>query len=215
MTLEPGTRLGPFEIVSVLGAGGMGEVYKARDTRLDRTVAIKVLPEHADADSERRARFEREAKTIAGLNHPNICTLHDVGEHQGSMFLVMEHVTGETLADRLREGSLPPDQALVIATDIADALAAAHRQGIVHRDLKPGNVMLTKGRGAGGGALRAKLLDFGLAKLRGQGPSGGVLQSSVTTAAAPATEKGTILGTLPYMAPEQMEGKEADARSDI
>jgi serine/threonine protein kinase/Tfp pilus assembly protein PilF len=215
MTLEPGTRIGPFEIVGVLGTGGMGEVYKARDTRLDRTVAIKVLPEHASGDAERRARFEREAKTVAGLNHPNICTLHDVGEHQGSMFLVMEHVTGETLADRLLKGPLPPEEALSIATDIADALAAAHRQGIVHRDLKPGNVMLTKGRGAGGGALQAKLLDFGLAKLKGQGPSGGLLQSSVTTAAAPATEKGTILGTLPYMAPEQMEGKEADARSDI
>ena len=139
----------------------MGEVYKARDTRLDRRVAIKVLPTELSADPERRARFEREAKTIAGLNHPHICTLYDVGEHDGSTYLVMEHLQGETLADRLEKGPLPLDQALSVATEIADALAAAHRQGVIHRDLKPGNVMLTK---AG-----AKLLDFGLAKLTGHG----------------------------------------------
>src|SRR5512139_2567979 len=174
MSLEPATRLGPFEIVGVLGSGGMGEVYKARDTRLDRTVAIKVLPAYASADPERRARFEREAKTIAGLNHPNICTLHDVGEHEGSTFLVMEHLTGETLAQRLEKGPLPLEQALGVATEIADALSAAHRQGVIHRDLKPGNVMLTK---AG-----AKLLDFGLAKLKGHGeqPAAAHLASAPT-----------------------------------
>ena len=159
MTLSAGTRLGPYEILAAIGAGGMGEVYKARDTRLDRTVAIKILPAQVSADPERRARFEREAKTIAGLNHPHICTLHDVGQHEGSTFLVMEHLTGETLAQRLEKG--PLEQALAVATEIADALSAAHRQGVVHRDLKPGNVMLTK---AG-----AKLLDFGLAKLKGHG----------------------------------------------
>src|SRR5512139_1619975 len=158
MTLGSGTRLGPYEILAAIGAGGMGEVYKARDTRLDRSVAIKVLPPQFSADPERRVRFDREAKTIAGLSHPNICTLHDVGEHEGSTYLVMEHLTGETLAQRLQKGPLPLNQALGVATEIADALAAAHRQGVVHRDLKPGNVMLTK---AG-----AKLLDFGLAKLK-------------------------------------------------
>jgi len=161
MTLSPGARLGPYEILTAIGSGGMGEVYKARDTRLDRSVAIKVLPAQVSADPERRARFEREAKTIAGLNHPHICTLHDVGEHEGSTFLVMEHLTGETLAQRLEKGPLPLEQALGVATEIADALSAAHRQGVIHRDLKPGNVMLTR---AG-----AKLLDFGLAKLKGHG----------------------------------------------
>ncbi|MBP1636120.1 MAG: serine/threonine protein kinase, partial [Acidobacteria bacterium] len=144
MALESGARLGPYEILAAIGAGGMGEVYKARDTRLDRTVAIKILPPAAAADHERRARFEREAKTVAGLNHPHICTVYDVGDYGGSMFLVMEHLVGETLAARLRRGPLPPAQALAVATDVADALAAAHREGIVHRDLKPGNVMLGK-----------------------------------------------------------------------
>jgi len=207
LSLAAGTRLGPYEITSLIGAGGMGEVYGARDTRLDRSVAIKLLPPDLSADPERRARFEREAKTIAGLNHPHICTLHDVGDHDGSMFLVMEHVVGDTLAARLQKGPLPLEQALAVAAEIADALAAAHRQGIIHRDLKPGNVMLTK---AG-----AKLLDFGLAKLQ---PSGAAL-ASVTMSAAPtqepATGAGTILGTVPYMAPEQLEGKETDARSDL
>ena len=158
MALAPGVRLGPYEIVSALGAGGMGEVYKARDTRLDRTVAIKVLPEHVASDPALKQRFEREAKTISSLNHPHICTLHDVGNQDGVDFLVMEHLEGETLAQRLTKGALPLDQALRTAIHIADALDKAHRQGIVHRDLKPGNIMLTK--------TGAKLLDFGFAKLR-------------------------------------------------
>jgi eukaryotic-like serine/threonine-protein kinase len=208
MTLSPGTRLGPYEIQSAIGAGGMGEVYKARDTRLDRSVAIKVLPAQISADPERRARFEREAKTIVGLNHPHICTLHDVGEHEGSTFLVMEHVTGETLAQRVAKGPLPLEQALTVATEIADALSAAHRQGVVHRDLKPGNVMLTKGG--------AKLLDFGLAKLKGHGeqPAAAHL-ASAPTQSTPLTGEGMIVGTLQYMAPEQLEGKPADARTDL
>src|SRR5512135_1406851 len=141
MSLSAGARLGPYEILSAIGAGGMGEVYKARDTRLDRSVAIKVLPPEVSADSARRARFEREAKTIAGLNHPNICTLHDIGEADGTTYLVMELLAGETLAERMERGGHPLDQALSIASEIADALAAAHRQGVIHRDLKPANVM--------------------------------------------------------------------------
>ncbi len=203
MALDVGTRLGPYEVVASIGAGGMGEVYKARDTRLDRTVAIKVLPPSLAGDAEGRARFEREAKTIAGLNHPHICSLHDVGDHNGSPFLVMEHLAGETLASRLQNGPLPVEQALTVATEIADALSAAHRAGVVHRDLKPGNVMLTK---AG-----VKLLDFGLAKLAGSPALGA---TSLVTAER-ITEKGLVLGTVPYMAPEQLEGKEADSRADI
>jgi serine/threonine protein kinase len=207
MPLVVGARLGPYEISGLLGAGGMGEVYKARDTRLDRIVAIKVLPADISADRDRRTRFEREAKTIAGLTHPHICTLHDVGEHAGSMFLVMEHLQGQTLARRLENGPLPVDQALTIAIEIGDALSAAHRHGVVHRDLKPGNVMLAK---AG-----AKLLDFGLAKLAAHGEqAAAALLRSVPTRTA-LTTQGVIVGTLPYMAPEQLEGKEADARSDI
>jgi len=208
MALSSGARLGPYEILAAIGAGGMGEVYKARDTRLDRSVAIKILPAHVSADPERRARFEREAKTIAGLNHPHICTLYDVGEHDGTTYLVMEHLTGETLAQRLEKGPLPLEQALSVATEIADALAAAHRQGVIHRDLKPGNVMLTK---AG-----AKLLDFGLAKLKGHGeqPAAAHL-ASAPTQSTPLTGEGMIVGTLQYMAPEQLEGKPADARTDL
>jgi serine/threonine-protein kinase len=208
MALDVGTRLGPYQIDAPLGAGGMGEVYKATDTRLDRTVAIKVLPEHVAGDPDLKQRFEREARTVAALNHPHICTLHDIGNQDGIDFLVMEYLDGETLGQRLEKGALPLDQALQIAIEIVDALDKAHRQGIVHRDLKPGNIMLTK---AG-----AKLLDFGLAKLRKPGTVGTEgFSAATTTQSGPLTERGMLLGTLPYMAPEQVEGKEADARSDI
>ncbi|HEU5256857.1 MAG TPA: protein kinase [Vicinamibacterales bacterium] len=206
MPLGPGTRLGPYEIVSAIGAGGMGEVYKAKDTRLDRIVAIKVLPSHVSDDPALRERFEREARAVAALNHPHICTLHDVGRHEATDYLVLEYLEGPTLADRLAKGALPLDQALAIAIQLADALDKAHRAGIVHRDLKPGNIMLTK---AG-----AKLLDFGLAKI-----APAIVTASgasfMPTAHAPVTARGMILGTLQYMAPEQLEGKESDARTDI
>ena len=208
MPLANGARLGPYEIQAAIGAGGMGEVYKARDTRLDRTVAIKVLPPDVSADPERRARFEREAKTVAGLSHPHICPLFDVGDHEGAIFLVMEHLAGQTLAERLEKGPLPLEQALTVATEIADALSAAHRQGVIHRDLKPGNVMLTKGG--------AKLLDFGLAKLTGHGEGPAAVQMvSAAPTQAPLTGYGVIVGTLQYMAPEQLEGKPPDARADL
>src|SRR6185503_9917393 len=194
--MQPGTRLGPYEILSPLGAGGMGEVYKAADTRLNRTVAIKVLPEHFSENAEMKQRFEREAQTIAALNHPHICTLYDVGQQDSVHFLVMEHLEGESLAQRISRGPLPLDEALSIAIAIADALDKAHSKGVTHRDLKPGNVMLT----AGG----AKLLDFGLAKLRQAAPASQA--SSVTMPASPsATTPGTILGTMQYMSPEQLE----------
>src|SRR5262245_30758164 len=206
MSLGPGTRLGPYEIVAPLGAGGMGEVYKAKDTRLDRTVAVKVLPSHVSSDPVLRERFEREARTIAALNHPHICTLYDVGHQEGTDFLVLEHLEGQTLADRLAKGALPIDQALQLAIQIADGLDKAHRAGIVHRDLKPGNIMLTKSG--------AKLLDFGLAKVTPAVVAASGL-SMAPTGASPVTMQGTILGTLQYMAPEQIEGQEADARTDI
>ena len=158
MTLATGSRLGPYEILAPVGAGGMGEVYRARDTRLDRTVAVKVLPEHLSQNAEVRQRFDREAKTISSLSHPHICGLYDVGHQDGVDYLVMEFLEGETLADRLSRGRLPTEQLLRFAIEIADALDKAHRQGIVHRDLKPGNIMVTKSG--------IKLLDFGLAKLR-------------------------------------------------
>ncbi len=206
MTLNQGARLGPYEIVGFIGAGGMGEVYKARDTRLDRTVAIKVLPSAISDEPDRRARFEREARTIATLSHPHICTLHDVGEQARSLFLVMEHLAGETLADRLHKGALPIDQALEYGAQIADALAAAHRSGVVHRDLKPANIMLTKSG--------VKLLDFGLAKARANGDVAAGI-SAMETVAGDLTAQGTILGTFQYMAPEQLEGLAADPRTDI
>ncbi len=204
MTLSAGTKLGPYEIVSPLGAGGMGEVYRARDTRLDRTVAIKVLPSHFSADQERRQRFEREARAVSSLNHPHICTLYDIGQHDGADYLVLEYLEGETLAERLTRGPLPTDQLLRTGIEIADALDKAHHQGLIHRDLKPGNIMLTK--------TGAKLLDFGLAKptLR---PESAL--TSMATAAKPLTTEGAIVGTFQYMAPELFEGKEADARSDL
>ncbi len=163
-TLTPGTRLGPYEIVAPLGAGGMGEVYRAKDTRLDRSVAIKVLPADFVADPASRARFDREARAISKLTHPHICTLYDVGDDAGTPYLVMELLQGQTLAERLKKGALPLDEALTIAVQIADALSAAHKQGIVHRDLKPLNIMLTKSGAGSSSAPHAKLLDFGLAK---------------------------------------------------
>jgi len=263
MPLTIGTRLGPYEIQTPLGAGGMGEVYKARDTRLDRTVAIKVLPSQLATDPQFRERFDREARTIASLNHPHICTLYDVGherlrpargaggergdaappsatergwgpastEEDGIDYLVMEYLEGQTLAERLEKGALSLDQTLQYAIQIADALDKAHRKGIVHRDLKPGNIFLcsrgpTPARarhtadagGAGRGryadeSVNAKLLDFGLAKTAALAVAGADLSKLPTT--PNLTAQGTILGTLQYMAPEQLEGKDADARTDI
>jgi Tol biopolymer transport system component len=218
MALTPGTKLGPYEIQSPLGAGGMGEVWKARDTRLERTVAIKVLSSALASSPDLKARFEREAKAISALQNPHICTLYDIGSQDGIDFLVMECLEGETLAERLTRGPLPLEQALKTAIEVADALDKAHRAGIVHRDLKPGNIMLTK---AG-----AKLMDFGLAKPAPLGAAssvGGPVTPSAPTMslaapaspASPLTEKGTIVGTLQYMPPEQLEGRDADARSDI
>jgi len=206
VTLSPGTRLGPYEIVGPLGAGGMGEVYRAKDTRLDRTVAIKVLPQHLSANPEVRARFEREARTVSSLNHPHICVLHDIGHQDGVDYLVLEHLEGENLAARLAKGPLPTEMLLRTGMEIADALEKAHKSGIIHRDLKPGNVMITKSG--------AKLMDFGLA--RGMGTSGVRGDSTQSpTMSQPLTAEGTILGTFQYMAPEQLEGREADARTDI
>jgi eukaryotic-like serine/threonine-protein kinase len=207
MAILLGRRLGPYEILSAIGAGGMGEVYKARDTRLDRTVALKVLPTHLADRSELRERFDREAKTIASLNHPHICVLHDIGHQDGIDYLVMEYLEGETLAQRLLKGALPLEQVLQYAIEISDALDKAHRKGVTHRDLKPGNIMLTKSG--------TKLLDFGLAKLKQEVAPANVSISELPTARDPLTVQGTILGTLQYMAPEQVEGNEVDARTDI
>jgi len=202
-----GKRLGPYEILSAIGAGGMGEVYRARDTRLERIVAIKVLPTHLADRSELRERFEREARTIASLDHPHICTLFDIGQRDGIDYLVMEYLEGETLAQRLLKGPLPLEQVLQYAIEIADALDKAHRKGVTHRDLKPGNIMLTKSG--------TKLLDFGLAKLKQEVAPANVQLSELPTANDPLTAQGMIVGTLQYMAPEQLEGKEVDARTDI
>ena len=206
MEILPGRRLGPYEILSAIGAGGMGEVYKARDTRLDRIVAIKVLPAHLAGCAELRERFDREAKTIASLNHPHICTLYDTGHQDETDFLVMEYLEGETLAQRLAKGPLPIAQVLQYAIEIVDALDKAHRKGITHRDLKPGNVMITKSG--------TKLLDFGLAKLA-QEAAPATPDSQLPTMKDAITAQGTILGTLQYMAPEQVEAREVDARTDI
>jgi serine/threonine protein kinase/Tol biopolymer transport system component len=205
MPLTSGTRLGAYEITGPLGAGGMGEVYRARDTRLDRTVAIKILPASLATDPYFHERFDREARVISQLTHPHICVLYDVGQQDGVDFLVMEYLEGTTLAARLEKGALPLDQTLQYAIQIADALDKAHRKGIVHRDLKPGNIMLT--------ASGAKLLDFGLAKRQPEGAAAGL--SLGATVSRPLTGQGTILGTPQYMAPEQVEGRDADARSDI
>ena len=211
MELSAGTRLGPYEVVTALGAGGMGEVYRARDTRLDRSVAIKILPSHLSCTPELKSRFEREAKTLSSVTHPHICHLYDVGSQGGVDFLVMELLEGETLAARLQRGPLALQDLLKIGIEIADALAKAHRLGITHRDLKPSNIMLTKGG--------AKLMDFGLAK-----PATGTVVTPSSSAAATATLQspatpistvGMVVGTIHYMSPEQVEGKEADARSDV
>jgi eukaryotic-like serine/threonine-protein kinase len=217
MALTSGMRLGPYEILSPLGAGGMGEVYRAKDTRLDRTVAIKVLPSHLSSDSQLKQRMEREARAISALQHANICTLRDVGAQDGIDFLVMEYLEGQTLAARLEKGALPLDQVLKVGTEVAQALDKAHRQGIVHRDLKPANIMLTK--------AVAKLMDFGLAKPRTTIASGNVGQltsstpavtlATITAAASPLTQQGSVVGTCQYMAPEVLQGAEADARSDL
>src|SRR5258708_16094504 len=207
MAILPGRRLGPHEILSSVGAGGMGEVYRARDTRLARIVAIKVLPSHLADRPELRERFEREARTIASLNHPHICSLHDIGQQDGIDYLLMEYLEAETLSHRLQKGPLPLEQMLQYAIEIADALDKAHRKGVTHRDLKPGNIMLTK--------TGTKLLDFGLAKLKQEVAPANVQLSELPTASDPLTAKGTIVGTLQYMAPEQLEGKEVDARTDI
>src|SRR5438105_8073608 len=202
MPLSPATRLGPYEIVSSIGAGGMGEVYKARDLRLNRTVAIKVLSQNMANRKEVRQRFEREARAVSSLNHPHICTLCDIGQQDAIVFLVMEYLDGETLTSRLKKEPLPLHQVLQYAIQIADGIAQAHRHGVIHRDLKPGNIMLTKSG--------AKVLDFGLAKVQLVDAATGLTQGTETL-----TEEGAILGTLQYMAPEQVEGKEVDARTDV
>ena len=200
--MTPGTHLGPYEMLAPIGAGGMGEVWKARDTRLDRSVAIKVLPTDFAQNAQLKSRFEREARAISQLNHPNICTLHDIGCEDGVEYLVMELLEGETLADRLVRGAMPIDEVLRYGVQIAGALDKAHRSGIVHRDLKPGNIMISKSV--------AKLLDFGLARVT---PPPATFEGA--TEHKPLTQEGTILGTFQYMAPEQLEGEEADPRTDI
>lgn len=219
MALTPGTKLGPYEVVAPLGAGGMGEVYRARDTRLGRDVAIKVLPSHLSFDPTLKARFDREARAISSLNHPNICTLHDVGTQDGVDFLIMEYLEGETLQQRLLRGALPAKQVFEYGIQVAEALDRAHQAGIAHRDLKPGNIMLTKSG--------AKLLDFGLAKpvaalVARVGETGSLTPStptltlaSVTSQPDPLTQQGKVMGTFQYVAPEVLQGKDADARSDI
>ncbi|MGB6384940.1 MAG: protein kinase [Terriglobales bacterium] len=218
MALTSGAKLGPYEIQSPIGAGGMGEVYRARDARLGRDIAIKVLAQHLSSNPELKERFEREARAISSLNHPRICTLHDVGHQDGIDFLVMEYLEGESLAEQLKKGPLPLKESLKIAMEVCEALEAAHRAGIIHRDLKPANIMLTK--------TGAKLMDFGLAKAMTAGLASGTSNAPLLSAAktmtinggsplSPLTTAGAILGTIQYMSPEQIEGKEADARSDL
>jgi Tol biopolymer transport system component/predicted Ser/Thr protein kinase len=207
MPIEAGSHLGPYEILSAIGAGGMGEVYRARDTRLERTVAIKVLAPNLSGNAEYRQRFEREARTVAALSHSHICPVYDIGAHEGLDYLVMEYLEGENLASRIAKGPLPIDEALRYAIQIADALDQAHRHGVVHRDLKPGNIMITKSG--------AKLLDFGLAKSSEPRKAAPSNLTALPTATTPLTGQGAIAGTLPYMAPEQLEGREADPRTDL
>jgi serine/threonine protein kinase len=232
----PTSHLGPYELLELLGAGGMGEVYRARDTRLDRIVAIKILPSSAADDPEARQRFEREARTISQINHPHICTLHDVGRQEGIDYLVFEYLEGETLARRLSKGPLPIHEALAVAIQVADALDSAHRAGIVHRDLKPGNIMLVGAGRRGGSSIArhprdaataagqplANLLDFGIAKPRAavtgfsSSGSGSAIPGDVQpTLGAPLTAQGAILGTVQYMAPELIEGHDAGPLTDI
>jgi serine/threonine protein kinase len=205
--LAPGTRLGPYEIVALTGEGGMGQVFKAKDTRLDRTVAIKMLPPSLAADPQRRERFEREARNVSRLEHPHICPLYDVGEHEGHAYLVMQFLEGETLAERLSHGPLTISPTLEYGIQIAEALAAAHRAGIVHRNLKPGNVMITR--------TGARLLDFGLARSVPGATSFNTTLGNHAARVVGLTTEGTILGTLSYMAPEQIDGREVDTRADV
>lgn len=210
MSLPVGARLGPYEVVSLAGKGGMGEVYRARDTRLNRIVALKVLPTHLSDNPTAKQRSDREAQVISSLNHSNICTIHDVGHQDGINYLVMEYLEGDTLADRLMKGALPLEQVWRLGVEICKGLDRAHRSGVIHRDLKPSNIMLTKSG--------VKLMDFGLAKT---GPavnrgSAGVASTTISSAGShPITEQGTVVGTFQYMSPEQADGKEADTRSDI
>ncbi|HKU25907.1 MAG TPA: serine/threonine-protein kinase, partial [Candidatus Sulfotelmatobacter sp.] len=212
MPVAKGTRLGPYEIAAAIGAGGMGEVYRAKDTRLDRHVAIKVINSNLPCTPEFKARFEREARTLSSLSHPHICSLYDVGKEGSLEFLVMELLDGETLSNRLRKGLLPVSAVVKLGIEIADALTAAHRLGVIHRDLKPANIMLT--------ASGAKLMDFGLAKPSIADHSGGKEFVELATATmqnppTPLSGANTLIGTIQYMAPEQIEGKGADERSDI
>lgn len=205
--LTTGSKLGPYEILAPVGAGGMGEVYRARDTRLERTVAVKILPQHLAATPEARQRFEREARAVSSLSHAHICTLHDVGHQDGIDFIVMEYLEGETLAKRLERGPLTSGDLMRVAVEIAGALDQAHRHGILHRDLKPSNIMLTKSG--------AKLMDFGLAKAAANSSAPlATLTWSVNRAAAPVTAEGTIVGTYQYMAPEQLEGSPLGRMAD-
>jgi eukaryotic-like serine/threonine-protein kinase len=207
MALQAGTQLGPYQIMSVIGAGGMGVVYKARDIRLDRIVALKILPENLSCNAERRQRFEREARIVSKLSHPSICVLHDIGHEGGIDFLVMEYLEGESLAERLRRGALPLAEVLRYAVQIVDGLAKAHQNGIVHRDLKPGNIIVSRDG-------VAKVLDFGGATMIDM-PAFEELGTTETAAPQPRTEEGQIVGTVAYMSPEQAQGMRVDARSDI
>ena len=203
-----GQQYGPYHILSVLGVGGMGEVYKARDTRLNRTVAIKVLPKHLSERTDLRRRLEREARAIASLDHPHICALYDIGQERGVSFLVLQYLEGETLSQRLENGVLPTEHMMRYAIEITEALTQAHRKGVVHRDLKPSNIILTE--------TGAKLIDFGLAKRQVMPPfSGGITVGHMAAKTESITEEGMLLGTLEYMAPEQLEGSEVDPRTDL
>jgi len=202
--LSCGDRLGPYEILSAVGAGGMGEVYRARDTRLDRIVAVKILPEHLTNRADSRTRFEREARVISALNHPHICILYDIGRQDDTMYLVMEYLAGETLEARLQNAPIAVDQALRFGVQICDALCHAHRHNVVHRDLKPSNIFLTSGG--------VKVLDFGVAKIVENREEG---CNETVSLASSLTGENRIVGTLQYMAPEQLEGKRVDARTDI